>query len=159
MTARVSFAFATLALLLTAASPAFATTIGDGFRLEEATIAGTERALLGPMSVRTLPGVGPATGDHLRRAGIHTVDEIAGGQQHSKRVGGVEARGRVGLGQELEGGGLAGIGEGEDAQRAGGVGAACRDDGVLLGAGSHLPDRLGRKRHRAGPSTATPLGR
>nr|WP_222109984.1 DNA polymerase IV [Streptomyces cupreus] len=38
---------------------------------------GTERALLGPMSVRTLPGVGPATGDHLRRAGIHTVDELA----------------------------------------------------------------------------------
>ncbi|MGP4006629.1 DNA polymerase IV [Streptomyces sp. 4N124] len=38
---------------------------------------GSERALLGPMSVRTLPGVGPATGDHLRRAGITTVDEIA----------------------------------------------------------------------------------
>jgi len=38
---------------------------------------GTERALLGPMSVRTLPGVGPATGDHLRRAGISTVEEIA----------------------------------------------------------------------------------
>lgn len=38
---------------------------------------GTERALLGPLSVRTLPGVGPATGDHLRRAGIHTVDELA----------------------------------------------------------------------------------
>ncbi|MFF6986883.1 DNA polymerase IV [Streptomyces sp. NPDC010273] len=38
---------------------------------------GTERALLGPLSVRTLPGVGPATGDHLRRAGITTVDEIA----------------------------------------------------------------------------------
>jgi DNA polymerase-4 len=38
---------------------------------------GTERALLGPMSVRALPGVGPATGDHLRRAGITTVDEIA----------------------------------------------------------------------------------
>ncbi|MFI2435111.1 DNA polymerase IV [Streptomyces sp. NPDC018693] len=37
---------------------------------------GTERALLGPLSVRTLPGVGPATGDHLRRAGITTVDEI-----------------------------------------------------------------------------------
>ena len=50
-------------------------------------------------------------------------------------VGDVEARGRVGLGEELEGGGLAGTGEGEDAQRAGGVGAACRDDGVLLGAG------------------------
>ncbi|MFI5687043.1 DNA polymerase IV [Streptomyces sp. NPDC051636] len=38
---------------------------------------GTERALLGPMPVRTLPGVGPATGDHLRRAGITTVDELA----------------------------------------------------------------------------------
>ncbi|MDR3082887.1 MAG: DNA polymerase IV [Streptomyces sp.] len=38
---------------------------------------GTERALLGPMPVRTLPGVGPATGDHLRRAGITTVDEMA----------------------------------------------------------------------------------
>ncbi|MEG3631776.1 DNA polymerase IV [Streptomyces poriticola] len=40
-------------------------------------VPGTERALLGPMSVRTLPGVGPATGDHLRRAGIHTVGELA----------------------------------------------------------------------------------
>ncbi|MFE9774621.1 DNA polymerase IV [Streptomyces sp. NPDC005931] len=38
---------------------------------------GTERTMLGPLSVRTLPGVGPATGDHLRRAGIHTVDELA----------------------------------------------------------------------------------
>ncbi len=38
---------------------------------------GTERALLAPLPVRTLPGVGPATGDHLRRAGIHTVDELA----------------------------------------------------------------------------------
>ncbi|MGX1544819.1 DNA polymerase IV [Streptomyces adustus] len=47
----------------------------DGLVLIE---PGTERALLGPMSVRILPGVGPATGDHLRRAGITTVDEIAG---------------------------------------------------------------------------------
>ena len=46
----------------------------DGLVLIE---PGTERALLGPMSVRTLPGVGPATGDHLRRAGISTVEEIA----------------------------------------------------------------------------------
>ncbi|MDG9715787.1 DNA polymerase IV [Streptomyces sp. DH24] len=46
----------------------------DGLVLIE---PGTERALLAPLSVRTLPGVGPATGDHLRRAGIHTVDELA----------------------------------------------------------------------------------
>ncbi|MER6037059.1 DNA polymerase IV [Streptomyces sp. NPDC001835] len=46
----------------------------DGLVLVE---PGTERALLGPMSVRTLPGVGPATGDHLRRAGITTVEELA----------------------------------------------------------------------------------
>ncbi|MFJ3882526.1 DNA polymerase IV [Streptomyces sp. NPDC090077] len=38
---------------------------------------GTERALLAPMPVRTLPGVGPATGEHLRRAGITTVGELA----------------------------------------------------------------------------------
>jgi DNA polymerase-4 len=46
----------------------------DGLML---IVPGTERAMLGPMSVRTLPGVGPATGDHLRRAGITTVEEIA----------------------------------------------------------------------------------
>lgn len=45
----------------------------DGLVLIE---PGTERALLGPRSVRILPGVGPATGDHLRRAGITTVEEI-----------------------------------------------------------------------------------
>ncbi|WP_431040989.1 DNA polymerase IV [Streptomyces sp. P1-3] len=36
---------------------------------------GTERELLGPMTVRTLPGVGPATAEALRRVGIHTVAE------------------------------------------------------------------------------------
>ncbi|MFD4790849.1 DNA polymerase IV [Streptomyces sp. NPDC058459] len=46
----------------------------DGLVLIE---PGTERALLAPMSVRTLPGVGPATGDHLRRAGITTVLELS----------------------------------------------------------------------------------
>ncbi|MFJ9407372.1 DNA polymerase IV [Streptomyces sp. NPDC101393] len=38
---------------------------------------GTERELLGPMTVRTLPGVGPATAEALRRAGIHTIAETA----------------------------------------------------------------------------------
>ncbi|MFG2141563.1 DNA polymerase IV [Streptomyces sp. NPDC048650] len=38
---------------------------------------GTERELLGPMPVRALPGVGPATAEALRRAGIHTVAETA----------------------------------------------------------------------------------
>lgn len=46
----------------------------DGLRL---IVPGIERDLLGPMPVRTLPGVGPATGDHLRRGGITTVGEIA----------------------------------------------------------------------------------
>jgi DNA polymerase-4 len=45
----------------------------DGLVLIE---PGTERALLGPMSVRILPGVGPATAEHLRRAGITTVEDI-----------------------------------------------------------------------------------
>ncbi|MBC3990258.1 DNA polymerase IV [Streptomyces sp. AC563] len=39
--------------------------------------SGTEMALLGPMSVRAIPGVGPATAEALRRAGIHTVAESA----------------------------------------------------------------------------------
>lgn len=37
---------------------------------------GTERDLLAPMQVRTLPGVGPATAEHLRRGGITTVGEV-----------------------------------------------------------------------------------
>lgn len=46
----------------------------DGLLLIE---PGTERALLAPMPVRTLPGVGPATADHLRRAGMTTVNDLA----------------------------------------------------------------------------------
>ncbi|KKZ69437.1 DNA polymerase IV [Streptomyces showdoensis] len=45
----------------------------DGLMLIE---PGTERELLGPRSVRIIPGVGPATGEHLRRAGITTVAEV-----------------------------------------------------------------------------------
>ncbi|MFH9137339.1 DNA polymerase IV [Streptomyces sp. NPDC017524] len=46
----------------------------DGLLLIE---PGSERELLAPMSVRILPGVGPATGDHLRRAGMTTVHDLA----------------------------------------------------------------------------------
>ncbi|WP_344177386.1 DNA polymerase IV [Streptomyces albidochromogenes] len=46
----------------------------DGLVLIE---PGTERELLGPMAVRVLPGVGPATGEHLRRAGMTTVAHLA----------------------------------------------------------------------------------
>ncbi|WP_190133414.1 DNA polymerase IV [Streptomyces mashuensis] len=38
---------------------------------------GTELEILGPMPVRTIPGVGPATAETLRRAGITTVSETA----------------------------------------------------------------------------------
>ncbi|WP_405680294.1 DNA polymerase IV [Streptomyces sp. NBC_00868] len=48
---------------------------------------GTERELLAPMSVRTLPGVGPATGEHLRRAGITTVgDLVEAGEDELVRI-------------------------------------------------------------------------
>ncbi|MEP9365460.1 DNA polymerase IV [Nocardioides sp. CN2-186] len=39
---------------------------------------GTERDLLRPMNVTVIPGVGPATAERLRRAGIHTVAELEG---------------------------------------------------------------------------------
>ena len=39
---------------------------------------GGEVALLAPMSVTVIPGVGPATAERLRRAGIHTVAELGG---------------------------------------------------------------------------------
>lgn len=47
----------------------------DGLYLVE---PGSERAVLAPMSARALPGVGPATAELLRRAGLHTVADIAG---------------------------------------------------------------------------------
>jgi DNA polymerase IV len=37
---------------------------------------GTEQELLRPMHVTVIPGVGPATAERLRRAGIHTVAEL-----------------------------------------------------------------------------------
>jgi DNA polymerase IV len=46
----------------------------DGLSLVE---PGTEREMLAPMTVRTLPGVGPATAEVLRRSGIVTVGDTA----------------------------------------------------------------------------------
>jgi DNA polymerase-4 len=37
---------------------------------------GTEQELLRPMSVTVIPGVGPATADRLRKAGVHTVADL-----------------------------------------------------------------------------------
>ena len=37
---------------------------------------GTERDLLRPMGVGVIPGVGPATAERLRRAGVHTVRDL-----------------------------------------------------------------------------------
>ncbi|MGW7351504.1 DNA polymerase IV [Streptomyces sp. NPDC054784] len=48
---------------------------------------GTERHLLAPMPVRTLPGIGPATAETLRRAGITTVGEtVEAGQDELLRL-------------------------------------------------------------------------
>jgi DNA polymerase-4 len=38
---------------------------------------GEERRFLDPMSVRVIPGVGPATAERLRRVGVHTVADLA----------------------------------------------------------------------------------
>ncbi|MFE2727000.1 DNA polymerase IV [Kitasatospora sp. NPDC059327] len=46
----------------------------DGLVLIE---PGQERAVLGPMPVRALPGIGPATEQMLRRAGLTTVADLA----------------------------------------------------------------------------------
>ena len=42
----------------------------DGLRIVP---AGSERDLIRPMQITIIPGVGPATGERLRRAGIHTI--------------------------------------------------------------------------------------
>ena len=39
---------------------------------------GTEQDLLRPMKVTVIPGVGPATTERLRRAGVHTVEDLEG---------------------------------------------------------------------------------
>ncbi|MEU9608051.1 DNA polymerase IV [Streptomyces sp. NPDC048057] len=73
----------------------------DGLVLIE---PGTERALLGPLSVRILPGVGPATGEHLRRGGITTCAELveAGEDELVRLVGRAHGTGlyRMALGHD-----------------------------------------------------------
>ncbi|WP_197363952.1 DNA polymerase IV, partial [Streptomyces clavuligerus] len=73
----------------------------DGLALIE---PGTERELLGPLSVRILPGVGPATGEHLRRAGMTAcADLVEAGEDELVRLLG-RAHGtalfRMALGQD-----------------------------------------------------------
>lgn len=73
----------------------------DGLVLIE---PGTERELLGPLSVRILPGVGPATGEHLRRGGITTCAELveAGEDELVRLVGKAHGTGlyRMALGHD-----------------------------------------------------------
>ena len=44
---------------------------------------GTEMDVLGPMQVTAIPGVGPATAERLRRAGVQTVDDSRGSARTS----------------------------------------------------------------------------
>ena len=46
---------------------------------------GTERDLLRPMKVTVIPGVGPATAERLRRAGIHTIADLEAGRRGGDR--------------------------------------------------------------------------
>jgi DNA polymerase-4 len=60
---------------------------------------GGERALLDPLPVRALWGVGPASEERLRRAGVHTVGELAA--LPADRLAAVFGAGRGGALQEL----------------------------------------------------------
>ncbi|MGL5808764.1 MAG: DNA polymerase IV [Nocardioides sp.] len=51
----------------------------DGLTIVE---AGGEQDLLRPMPVTTIPGVGPATADRLRRFGVHTIAELEAMAEH-----------------------------------------------------------------------------
>lgn len=66
--------------------------------------AGQERDLLYPMPVSTIPGVGPATNERLRRAGVHTIEEL-------DRMGADELKALLG---QAHGGVLARLAHGED---------------------------------------------
>jgi DNA polymerase-4 len=56
---------------------------------------GTEISLISPMSVRAIPGVGPATGQRLRRLGIETIAQLQaiGGGELAREIGSAHAHG------------------------------------------------------------------
>jgi DNA polymerase-4 len=56
---------------------------------------GTEISLISPMSVRAIPGVGPATGQRLRRQGIETIAQLqaVGGSELAREIGSTHAHG------------------------------------------------------------------
>ena len=62
-------------------------------------LPGRERALLDPLPVRALWGVGPASEERLRRAGVHTVGELAA--LPAERLAALFGAGRGGELQEL----------------------------------------------------------
>ena len=64
-----------------AASSKLLAKIGSDLRKPDGLVvvpAGQERAVLDPLPVSKLPGVGPTTQERLRRAGVHTVGRLAG---------------------------------------------------------------------------------
>ncbi|GAA1542799.1 DNA polymerase IV [Nocardioides humi] len=77
--ARVREATGGLTASVGIASSKFLAKIASDLRKPDGLVViepGTELALLRPLHVSVIPGVGPATVERLRRAGVHTVEEL-----------------------------------------------------------------------------------